>query len=824
MNDEILDNLNEQQLQAVKTTEGYVRVIAGAGSGKTKALTSRFAYIVNRLGINSSNIICVTFTNKAAQEMKKRVKAIIGDTFDVSLITTYHGFCVRFLRQEINKIHYPKSFIILDVEDQKTILREIFNELNINSKDLTFKKAIRDIISFRKNKSLDLSYILEGVKSDSNELSDKIFQKYLEKQQRNYALDFDDLLNYTLYILRNHKDVLKDWQKKSHYVQVDEAQDSSDKQFELVQLLSDYHNNLFMVGDPDQTIYEWRGAKPEYLVDFDKLFPNCETIIMNQNYRSTPNILKLGNHIIKNNKIRVDKDMITQNPEGFEVVHFHGLNEFEETLWISNEIKEIVKTENAKYSDFTILYRANHISRNIEQSLIRENIPYTVFGGIKFFERKEIKDVLSFLRLIVFEDDISFLRMYNNPTKGLGKKFIENLNLIAQSQNLSLFKALENNIDRKELLNKGSIEFINLVAELKEISKIKSISDLVKDILDKSGLSELYRKDGDEDRLENIKELVNSMIILENENKETINIEEYLQEVSLFTDLDTNNDNQDKVKLMTIHISKGLEFPYVFLCGFTEGVLPSAMSIKERRKRALEEERRLTYVAITRAEKRFYMTESEGFNFINGLNKYPSRFLFEISNEFYIRKGELSQEIIEEAKLQLKRNDIENIEVFNIGDLVFHDIWKKGIVKKVNVDKNEYLIDFFETGKEKPIDFSFRFLKKFVEEEVLTDEMKIEKQKSDEDWEIYMQSLKNPFQENELEKSNSSQEIIKEDEQINFVENNLVFENEILEEIIFKQEQEVYEKEIESLEIDLKEETEDLNPKNKEKKWWDFWE
>jgi DNA helicase-2/ATP-dependent DNA helicase PcrA len=777
MNDEILDYLNEQQLQAVRTTEGYVRVIAGAGSGKTKALTSRFAYIVNRLGINSSNILCVTFTNKAAQEMKKRVKAIIGDTFDVSLITTYHGFCVRFLREEINKIHYPKSFIILDVEDQKTILRDVFTELNINSKELTFKQVLR-FISKSKIDSEYLNYIIQNNAIENNDeenLLEKVFRKYLEKQKRNYALDFDDLINFTIYILKNSNDVLLKWQKNLHYIQVDEAQDSSDNQFQLVEMLSRIHNNLFMVGDPDQTIYEWRGAKPEYLVDFDKLFPNCETIIMNQNYRSTPNILKLGNHIIKNNKIRVDKDMITQNPEGFEVVHFHGQNEFEETLWVSNEIKEIVKTENAKYSDITILYRANHISRNIEQSLIRENIPYTVFGGIKFFERKEIKDVLSFLRLIVFEDDISFLRMYNNPTKGLGKKFIENLNSIAQSQNLLLFKALEKNIDHKELSKKGSIEFINLVKELKEISKTKSISDLVKEILDKSGLSELYRKDGDEDRLENIKELVNSMIILENENKEIINIEEYLQEVSLFTDLDTNNDNQDKVKLMTIHISKGLEFPYVFLCGFTEGVLPSAISIKERRKRALEEERRLTYVAITRAEKRFYMTESEGFNFTNGLNKYPSRFLFEISDEFYIRKGELSQEIIEGAKLQLKRNDIENIEVFNVGDLVFHDIWKKGIIKELNVDKNEYLIDFFETGKEKPIDFSFRFLKKFDEEEGLTDGMKIEKKQSNEDWEKHTNSIEKDL----AKKEDLFLEIKENNDKMTFEDENIVFNNEV---------------------------------------------
>jgi DNA helicase-2/ATP-dependent DNA helicase PcrA len=715
MNDVILDNLNINQIQAVQTTEGYVRVIAGAGSGKTKALTSRFAYIVDRLGINSSNILCVTFTNKAAQEMKKRVIKLIGDTYDVSLITTYHGFCVRFLREDINKIHYPKNFIILDTEDQKTILRDVFNELEINSKDLTFKQVIRDI-SFRKNSLEYLNYIVKNEKSKTSTLLDKVFEKYLEKQQKNYALDFDDLINFSVYILLNFADVLKKWQNNIHYIQVDEAQDSSDKQFLLVEMLSSLHKNLFVVGDPDQTIYEWRGAKPEILVNFDKVFPDAKTIIMNENYRSTPNILKLGNYIIKNNKIRIDKDMITQNPEGVDAVHFHGKNEFEESLWVANEIKNLISTENASYSDITILYRANHISRNIEQVFIKENIPYTIFGGIRFFERKEIKDVLAFLRLIIFEDDISFLRMINNPTRGLGKKFIESLSLLAKSQNKSLLKTLKSNIENINLNKKGAIDFINLLEELKKISEIKSISDLVKEILDKSGLSNLYRLDGDEDRIENVKELVNSMILLENENKGIINIEEYLQEITLYTDLDTKNENEEKVKLMTIHISKGLEFPYVFLCGFTEGVLPSAMSIKERRKKALEEERRLTYVAITRAEKRFYMTESEGFNFNTGLNKYPSRFLFEINEEFYVRKGELSLEIIKQAKEQIKTTDFENIEIFEIGENVIHPIWNKGKIKEVNVDKNEYIIDFFEIESEKPIDFSFKHLKKDNEE------------------------------------------------------------------------------------------------------------
>jgi len=796
MTDPILENLNQKQLQAVKTTEGYVRVIAGAGSGKTKALTSRFAYIVDRLGINSSNILCVTFTNKAAQEMKRRVKALIGDTFDVSLITTYHGFCVRFLREEINKIHYPKNFIILDTEDQKTILRDVFTELDINSKHLTFKQVLQ-FISKSKSTSDYLSYILENKSYEDNDadtLSVQVFKKYLDKQKRNYALDFDDLIHFTVYILTTHPDVLLKWQKNMHYIQVDEAQDSSDSQFQLVEMLSRIHNNLFVVGDPDQTIYEWRGAKPEYLVDFDKMFPDCETIIMNQNYRSTPNILKVGNHIIKNNKIRVDKDMITEKPEGFEVVHFHGKNDFEEALWVANEIKDIIKTENAKYSDITLLYRANHISRNIEQCLIKENIPYSIFGGIRFFERKEIKDVLAMLRLIVAGDNISFLRMFNHPSRGLGKKFLERLSSIGLEQNLSLLEALKRNMEDKELSKKGAVDFLQLIEELTALSKTKSISDLVKDILDKSGLSELYRKDGDEDRLENIKELVSSMLLLENENKEPINVEEYLQEVALYTDLDNHNENHDKVKLMTIHISKGLEFPYVFLCGFTEGVIPSAMSIKERRKRAIEEERRLTYVAVTRAEKRFYMTDSEGFNFTTGLNKYPSRFLFEISDEFYVRKGKLSQEVINSAKSQPGSVHAENLQHLNAGDMVFHEVWKKGKVREINYDKNEYLIDFFEIGKEKPIDFSFRFLKKIEDEQQNGEPDSSGKYIAEKDLKEHLKSQQNPF-ENDMNAAvilNSEPEIQQDDY--------LVPEEE----------------------IDRKNQIEDAD--NEEKKWWKFWD
>jgi DNA helicase-2/ATP-dependent DNA helicase PcrA len=750
--DKILENLNEQQLQVVTTTEGYVRVIAGAGSGKTKALTSRYAYLVEALGMNAANILCVTFTNKAANEMRNRVKRIIGDASDYGYITTYHGFCVKVLREDINKVQYPKQFIIMDVEDQKTVLREVYEELGINSKKLTFKEAIKHI-SIQKINSSYIDYLAEGkditikkilsiysgneeteIKSDedillkdSPRIKDKIFFKYLEKQRRNFALDFDDLINFALYIFDHNNDVLEKWQKRLYYIQVDETQDSSTKQFHLVDILSQIHKNLFVVGDPDQTIYEWRGAKPEILVDFDKRFTDCQTVFMNQNYRSTPNILNLGNYIIKNNKIRIDKDMFTINKAGVDVVHFHAKSDFEEGLFVANEIQQLVKTQNLKYSDFAILYRANHVSRTIEQSLIKEQIPYSIWGGIRFFERKEIKDVLSYLRLIVFGDDLSFLRIINTPTRKLGNKWIADIKKLAEQNGTSYFETIEEN----SLNRQSAIEFVSMIKEFRKRKDEVIVSDLVQEILDKTGLIDKYRSDGDEERLDNIKELQNSIIALENDDVEKLTLENYLQEIALYTDMDVDDGKNDRVKLMTIHTSKGLEFPYVFLCGFTDGVLPSYMSMKERR---LEEERRLTYVAITRAEKAFYMTESEGYNFQTGMNKYPSRFLWEIKDNLYVRQGILPQEFINEAKNQIEfEHDLLNLQpipVLEVGDIVSFSAWGKGKVLEKDDEKNVYMIDFEKIYGVRPIRFDWRGLKKLEKEANVIENNVIEKESS----------------------------------------------------------------------------------------------
>lgn len=719
----ILENLNEKQLEVVKETEGYVRVIAGAGSGKTKALTSRYAYLVEGLGINPSNILCVTFTNKAAQEMRKRVRAIVGEGKDTGYITTYHGFCVRVLKEDINAIQYPRDFVIIDVEDQKTLLRDVYASLNLSSKDFSFKQLIKYIGKRKKNRQY-VEWLADTNKNQSLEdtsqnIKDQIYKLYLKKQKKNFALDFDDLINFTFYIFIKHPQILEKWQKKLQYIQVDETQDSSEIQFDLIEMLSDFHKNLFVVGDPDQTIYEWRGAIPELLVDFDKKHPSCKTIIMNQNYRSTPDILSVGNYIIKNNKLRVDKDLFTKKESGLKVIHFHGKSEEEEGLWISKTIKKLHKNDDVKYKDMAVLYRANYISRYIEQSFIREGIEYTIYGGVRFFERKEIKDSLAYLRLISIGDDLSFLRIINEPKRGLGKKFIQNLILKSETNNLSLLETLKANINLGIFNRQGARDFLNIIENSAQKLDSLSVSDLLQFILDGSGIIKKLREDGDEDRIDNVNELMSSIILFEKEAGEEYSLSDYLQEIALYTNLDYKEET-DRVKLMTIHTSKGLEFSQVFLCGMSEGILPSFRSMRERKKRALEEERRLTYVAITRAMNGLYLTESEGFDYNSG-NKYPSRFIFEIKKNFITQIGEIDNELIEQSKHYINRLNhlIEQKESsFNTNEIILHPIFGKGQIINIDSEKQEYQIKFEERDIIRTINMDYQFLKLLEKSEV----------------------------------------------------------------------------------------------------------
>lgn len=710
----LLRDLNESQRRAVTTTEGYVRVIAGAGSGKTKTLTHRFAYLVNELGISPSNILCVTFTNKAAREMKNRVGRIVDMGSVNDFICTYHGFCVKILREDISKIAYPKSFIIMDVEDQKTVLREIYEELGIRQTDITFDNAL-SYIGYRKHTSpfiaqyidIDTSQPLEPVPDDADLLM-KCFLRYVQKQRKSFMLDFDDLMLFAMYIFRKSPDVLAKWQERLDYIMVDETQDNSAMQWQFVEMLQATHKNLFVVGDPDQCIYEWRGARPETLVNFDKVFAPCTAIILDQNYRSTPNILNVANSVIAYNRNRVAKNLFTCKPPASTVTHFHGKSEAEEGQYIAQTIKKYLEG-GGKPSDVAILFRASHVSRFIEQALVKNKIPYVVYGGVRFFERQEIKDVLAYLRLVDTGDDLSFLRIVNQPRRKLGKVFLSGLKALARIENGSLYTTLLRHIGEREFSKTGALEFVELVESARDAFKKMTLSDATQFLLEKSRLMELYRTDGDQDRVDNLNELIASMREYEkaNENEEDLSLTRYLQDIALYTNLDYKKDS-DNVKIMTIHQSKGLEFPIVFVAGMQEGLFPNHRSIREYKRRGLEEERRLAYVACTRAEKLLYLTESEGYNYQNGSFKFPSRFIFEIKQNLLVRQGVLTKELERQAKNFIERTTLEmEIDETNAdkealtGSRVEHKVFGAGTIINVDDSSQSLTIRFDTTGAAK---------------------------------------------------------------------------------------------------------------------------
>ncbi|MCS6905826.1 MAG: 3'-5' exonuclease [Bacteroidia bacterium] len=693
-----LKNLNPSQLKAVQTTEGYVRVIAGPGSGKTQTLIVRLAYLVDVLGIDPSHILCTTFTNKAAREMKNRIKNLCDK--EIFLICTYHSFCFHFLRLEINKLNYPSNFNILDTEDQNEILREVYEELKIDSREFTFKSIIKFIhdekekipyieqfvIPLKTNwQDLPPSIIQSDNFSDEQMIQQKIFLSYLKKQIKNFALDFQDLINFTLFILQNEEKVLRKWQEKLHYILVDEAQDGSEKQYCLVELLAGKNQNLFLVGDPDQTIYEWRGANPTFLVEFDKKYPQCQTILLEQNYRSTPNILDLSNVVISKNQNRVAKVMFTNNPEGLLPVHFHGKNEEEENEWICKEIKQLMEN-GANYGDIAILYRASYLSRSLEQAFLKHQIPYQIYGDLNFFQRKEIKDIIAYLRFILYKENISLVRIINFPKRKLGPKYVSDLRKVAEERNWSLWKTLLNAFQIPTLARNQVIELISLIRRLEDLLATKpKISDLTQILLNETGILEVYRKDGEQERIENIMELIRHMQIFEKDNEEyACDLGKYLDEVGIYLSGAETEEKVEKVKLMTIHAAKGLEFPYVFLYGCTDGILPNNKTIAERDQKGLEEERRLAYVAITRAQKRIYLTDSEGST--SSLDaKYTSRFLLELPQNLYTRLGNMTKEYLEAAQsfCVQSQNLSFNNNLPKEGDKVIHPIWGEGIVQSI---------------------------------------------------------------------------------------------------------------------------------------------
>ncbi len=705
-----LSALNEKQLEAVTATEGYLRVIAGAGSGKTKLLVSRYAYLVKEYGINSANILCVTFTNKAAGEMKRRIRSLIGQEYDTSLICTYHGFCVRVLREDIEKIFYPKEFQIIDNAQQKAILGDIYQKFELKLDHASFEKIIKQIAFF---KATHRDYVSKMCCTDHCQImpeiatiDDQIIEEFLQKQKQIYAMDFHDLLYFVLDIFNRCPEVLSKWQDRLNYIQVDEFQDSSNTEMELVDRLSEKHKNLMIVGDPDQNIYEWRGSDVKLLVDFDKTHIPTRTVILNQNYRSTPQILRCANTLIEKNVFRLKKDLFTKSGDGVQVYHYHEKNEYAEADRIIANIHQIRKETGCNYADFAVLYRSGFLSRVIEKKFTENGVPYEIFGGVKFYQRMEIQDVMAYLRLVAFDDDISFKRIVNKPRRKFGRIKLQRL-LALQKDGESLFQTLQDNLDDPTFKGSGAKEFVAVINTVRQLHQTIPLSECVERICTDSGYEKYIRELGDMERFENLSEFKRIASEYENNFGEQVSLKEFINQISLQSE-DDGEEACDMVKLMTIHAAKGLEFPYVFIIGFSEGIFPSAKTIEERKKMGLEEERRLCYVAITRAEKRLFLLDSEGYT-QNGKQKLPSRFLKEIGEENYTRVGTISKELQYNADRYAAQLYDEPVVTppKTAGARVTHPAFGEGEILGFGRNNNSYRVKFDKLASEREISVDF---------------------------------------------------------------------------------------------------------------------
>ena len=685
--------LNDKQQQAVEATEGRVRVVAGAGSGKTRVIAHRYAYLVNDVGISPGNILCLTFTNKAAQEMKRRISGMVDRGSVNDFICTIHSFCAKFLRREIYRIGYPKNFTIIDEEDAKQLAKQAMIEFDIDRKKITAERFLKGVAALKGYEPTH--YIQKHLLPNSSSFSPDATVRYLRLQLKHFALDYDDLLYFTLYILNHFPDANKYWTEKLNYLMVDEVQDCTGDDWKLLYALTRHHGNLFIVGDPDQAIYEWRGANPKIFVDF-----KAKTdIILNQNYRSTPDILDVANRIIENNKNRVPKDLFTVKLNERQPVHLHSKSEKEESEFIAARIEEGIK-EGMTPNQFAILYRSSFLSRQVETALLKRKIPYTVWGGVRFFERKEIKDVLSYLRLVANEDDdMSFRRIINLPARKFGDTSMKSLSKLAEEEGIPLMTALRRHLDEKPFNKPSLYKFIELIDGARERVPLMRVSDLADWVMKESGLGDVYRNDEEEERLENIAELVNSMKEFEagRIDEGDADLISYLQEVSLYTNVDRTVDSE-KVRLMTIHQSKGLEFPEVFVIGLTEGVFPNHRSIRERREDGEEEERRLMYVAVTRAEKMLWLCESEGYMHDSGALKYPSRFISEVPEWMLKLEGVMDPSLKEGTKqmVAMLRDELgEHTEKpLANGTRVAHKIFGEGIIEAYDASSKSYKVRF----------------------------------------------------------------------------------------------------------------------------------
>lgn len=639
----VLDGLNERQKEAVLCTDQHLRIIAGAGSGKTRVVTTRIAYLIDECHVWPNQILAITFTNKAAREMRERVIQLLGDIAQGISISTIHSFCVRLLREDIYELGYPRNFTIVDSDDQKSILKEAYRQYQIDVKSYSYGSVI-GYISGNKTAFVDPETAMSMAGNwEGERIKAQVYAFYEQRLQEMMALDFDDLLLFAHKLLKHNEELRLKWQRRFRYIHVDEFQDVDHLQYEIIQYLTGKDTLLCVVGDPDQTIYTWRGAQVDIIMNFERDFPNCKTVVLNQNYRSTQAILNGANALIRNNKNRIDKELFTQVQGEHKIVHFSAMDDYNEPVWVASKLRTLHQS-GIDYRDMAVLYRSNYLSRSLEKALLEANIPYRIYGGIRFYDRAEIKDALSYLRLLSDGGendtkqkwkDLAIKRIINVPRRGVGNKAMEQLEEIATREDINLYEACKRFPRGKSKAGSAIPQFVQMIEECRALVHEISIDQLMHTLLDKSGYLRMLEEEKEIERLENIKELLHDMesFLL---NQAEGNLEEYLQMISLYTDKEEYDSESDAqyVQLMTIHAAKGLEFDHVFVYSLADGIFPNERSVNEGGSDAMEEERRLAYVAFTRAKKRLFLSDAQGYSYMLDRVKMTSRFVKEIPEEY----------------------------------------------------------------------------------------------------------------------------------------------------------------------------------------------
>jgi len=717
---DLLARLNERQKEAVIATEGPLLIMAGAGSGKTRVLTHRIAYLLDEKSVAPRNILAITFTNKAAREMKDRVVHLVGKESEHIWISTFHSLCVRILRHDIDRIGYSKNFSILDSADQLSAMKQVLKELNIDPKQFDPRAMIHQI-SNAKNELITPKQALQRANGYFERQVAEIYDAYQATLRRNNALDFDDLIMETIHLFRRVPEILEHYQYRFQYIHVDEYQDTNDAQYTLIKLLAEKYENVCVVGDSDQSIYRWRGANIANILSFEKDYPNAKTIILEQNYRSTKTILDAANNVIQHNKTRKPKKLWTNNEEGKKITYFKGATEREEALFVTETIQQLIDDGTYNAQDIAILYRTNAQSRTLEETLMKAGVQYQIVGGLRFYDRREIKDIIAYLRLITNEaDDISFMRIVNVPRRGIGPSTLEKLQMYAMEHELSLFQATQE-IEQVGLATRARnalTQFRSLMETFMEQQQFLTATDMVEEVLTRTEYREMIRREPKleaESRLENIEEFKTVTQQFEQTAEEDTSLIAFLTDLALISDIDSLDDEEvpeDAITLMTLHSAKGLEFPVVFLVGLEENIFPHSRSMLDDEE--MEEERRLAYVGITRAEKELYVTHAHMRTLYGQTHFHPiSRFIQEIPDELIDRPYEKDESSAESNRPHVAYKDgrnerrrigprkqarktvpsgAENV-AWKVGDKANHKKWGVGTIVRVQGTGDDVELD-----------------------------------------------------------------------------------------------------------------------------------